>query len=420
MSKPLLRKNTRLLLTWLPIVLLVCSMVFYFLMKMQAHHMQKQQLVLKQNNVWNAFINKAGNLERNIQGEYDIKTNSSSEILNNPKDTTIYFKKSNQSLPFEMLTSKVEWGSQNYYITTYVSSTEIHHLIVKVFIIEAVILLLLLGCIVIINTKNSTLLWKPFFKSLDIIKDYNITNNSSLQLPPKTGIAEFDELNQVLNNLIHNVNTVYINQKEFVENASHEIQTPLSIIRSKLELLINQSTLTEKEALILADITEANNRLSQMNRTLLLLAKIENNQFPAIETVNFSKMIHDTVINLKLHYEEGFPELELYLTKDVLIYVNKPLIEIMLTNILKNAIIHNDTCGKLKIELLPSTLIIENTGSAPEVDTQELFERFRKGSHKSKTTGLGLAIVKQICQLYQYNVTYSYQDGWHQIKIILT
>ena len=96
----------------------------------------------------------------------------------------------------------------------------------------------------------------------------------------------------MVTNLINKVNAAYYNQKQFVENASHEIQTPLAIIRSKLELLINQPALTAKNASLLEDITDATNRLSQMNKTLLLLSKIENNQFPEIEAVNVSQMIN--------------------------------------------------------------------------------------------------------------------------------
>jgi len=418
MSKPLLQKNTRLLLTWLPVILFICSVLFYFLMQMLAHHMQKEQLLLKQTNVWNAFIVKSGNIEKYIQGEYEINTEAvQDDQLDIPRDTTIYFKGTKEAIPFEMITSRVIWRNQNYYITTYVSSTEIHHFINWVFLIDVVILILLLGTIVILNKRSSALLWKPFFESLDNIKDYSITNNASFKLPEETKILEFDQLNNVLNNLIENITTAYNNQKQFVENASHEIQTPLSIIRSKLELLINQPSLTEKEALILADITEANDRLSQMNRTLLLLAKIENKQFPSIETVNLKEIISDSILHLKEHYEDEFPDVLLLIDKDVTVKANKTLIEIMISNLLRNAIIHNVADGKIKIELRDSALTIENTGTPPRTDTQSLFERFKKGSHQSKTTGLGLAIVKQICNLYQYSVNYSYREGWHIIKI---
>lgn len=420
MSKPLLQKNTRLLLTWLPIVLLACSVLFYFMMQMFAHHMQEEQLILKQKNVWNAFIGKSGNIEKYIQGEYEINT----EIIQHDqldilRDTTIYFKETNQATPFDMLTSRIEWQNKKYYITTYVSATEVHHLIIWVLLTDVAILILLLGTIVIVNRINSALLWKPFFESLDNIKDYSITNNPSLKLPEETEILEFDQLNKVLNNLIENITTAYNNQKQFVENASHEIQTPLSIIRSKLELLINQPQLTEKEALILADITHANDRLSQMNRTLLLLAKIENKQFPSIEIVNLEEIISESISQLKEHYGDEFPDVLVRMDKNVTVKANKTLIEIMISNLFKNAIIHNVENGKIKIELGYSSFTIENTGKAPEADTLSLFERFKKGSHQSRTTGLGLAIVKQICNLYQFSVNYSYSEGWHRIKIVI-
>src|SRR6266487_4604765 len=268
MSKPLLQKNTRILLKWLPVVLLACSLLFYIVMSLHAHHMQEKQLLLKQYNVWNAFITKSGNIEKNITGEYYIVEGSPDPKieLDEPRDTAIYYTDKKRSLPFEVLTSKIEWNNRPYHITTYISSTEISHLIIKVFITEAIIFILLLAAIVILNRKNSRLLWKPFFSTMKKIKEFDITRNQPLELTAQTATAEFDELNKTLTNLIDKVNNAYHNQKQFVENASHEMQTPLAIIRSKLELLINQPGITEKVASLLGDITEANDRLSQMSR----------------------------------------------------------------------------------------------------------------------------------------------------------
>jgi signal transduction histidine kinase len=419
MSKPLLQKNTRILLTWLPIVLLLCSLLFYTVLSMHAHHMQEKQLLLKQTNVWNTFTERSGNIERHIKGEYDIADgNAGANIeLDEPRDTLLLYDNGKKSVPFEILTTNLQWNGKSFRITTYVSSREVSHLIIKVFITEAIILILLLFTIVFLNRKSSRLLWKPFFSSMKEIKGYDIIQNKSLDLPAQTGTTEFDELNKVLANLIDNVNAAYNIQKQFVENASHEMQTPLAIIRSKLELLINQPNLTEKVASLLADITEANDRLSQMNRTLLLLAKIENSQFPDTQEINISQSLRHLIDNFQQHYD-NFPKLTANIKNSVIVEANRSLIEILMSNLLNNAILHNKTGGEINIVLEPTFILIENTGLPLEGNPEELFERFKKGSHQTKTTGLGLALVKQICLLYQFKISYEYQDEWHKVKVI--
>jgi signal transduction histidine kinase len=336
--------------------------------------------------------------------------------MDQPRDTSVYYPARKASYPFQVLTSRLEWDGRPYYITTYVSSTEISHLIAKVFVTEAVILALLLLTIVILNRKSSRRLWQPFFSSMNAVERFDIVRNNQLNLPNETGTSEFDNLNAVLTGLIANINTAYLQQKQFVENASHEIQTPLAIIRSKIELLINQPNLTEKAAALLADITDATNRLSQMNRTLLLLAKIENNQFPDTEAVNLSQLVNEAVVNCQLHYDDC-PEISSNIQHPVMVHANRPLIEILVSNLLNNAIVHNNGERKINIALEGTTLLIENTGEQPRVPTGELFERFKKGSHQQKTTGLGLALVKQISQLYHYTTSYEYCDGWHRVSV---
>src|SRR5215218_9983112 len=126
----LLQKNTRYLLTWLPVVLLTCCIIFYMLMRMQAHHMQEKQLQLKQFNIWSAFMTKKGNIERSIPGEYDIKQ-VTSEISKNhaePRDTSIYLQQNSKILPFQVLSTQYKWKRSTYELAVYVSSTEISHL----------------------------------------------------------------------------------------------------------------------------------------------------------------------------------------------------------------------------------------------------------------------------------------------------
>lgn len=419
MSKPLLQKNTRTLLLWLPIVLLAASLLFYLMLDWHSHHMQEKQLLLKQNNVWAAFTSQPTSFTRHVQGEYDIREGTLAGDIeeNEPRDTIIYYQNTKQSLPFEVLTSAYSWNGKIYLLSTYVSSKEIHHLVIKVFATEAVILLLLLLTVVIVNKKSSRSLWAPFFATLQKVNQYDIIRNQNTDLPPSTGTAEFDELNKVITSLIGNVNQAYHQQKHFVENASHEIQTPLAIIRSKLELLINQPELTEKAALLLSDITDANDRLSQMNHTLLLLAKIENNQFPDVEEINISNRLQNIINNYRNHYNGNVPDIVKNVHSEKKVVANQSLIEILLSNLVKNAVEHNQPGGAVIITLTDAALSIKNTGAEPETEPETLFERFRKGSHKSKTTGLGLAMVKQICLLYHYSINYSYRNGWHEVTV---
>ncbi len=419
MSKPLLHKNTAFLLRWLPLVFSAFCILFYFLMRFQAHHMQEKQLLLKQQNVWEGFTSAPQSFDRKVQGEYTIRDEQTlpKQYVNEPRDTLIFYSNLNKSLPFEALTSNLSWNGKLYQVTTFVSSTEINHLIIKVFITEVIILLLLLITIVILNRKSSGLLWQPFFSTLKKVDKYDIVHNPDLNLLPETGTVEFDHLNKELHKLISRVNTAYDHQKQFAENASHEMQTPLAIIRSKLELLINQPHLTEKSAALLADITEANNRLTQMNRTLLLLSKIENNQFPDKETIYVSTLLQQVVNDFQNHYEERFPPLKIVLQEGVTIVASPLLIEILFSNLVKNAVEHNQPGGSITIELNGNTLSINNTGATPEGDTNELFERFKKGSYQSKSTGLGLALVKEICTLYNYRIRYDYKEGLHELEV---
>jgi signal transduction histidine kinase len=419
MSKPLLQKNTRFLITWLPVVLLAGSLIFYFVLQLHAHHMQEKQLLLKQSNVWTAFTLQPDSFPPHIEGEYDLRLiDGNAKTLNDePTDTSIYLKGSGQSLPFEVSTVYHSWNGKTYQLSTYVSSREIHHLIIKVFLAEAVILILLLLTVVIVNNRTSLFLWKPFFSTIQRVKDFDIRRNQNPDLPLSTGTTEFDELNKEIASLIGNANQAYIQQKQFVENASHEMQTPLAIIRSKLELLINQQDLTEKTASLLSDITEANEHLSQMNRTLLLLAKIENNQFPETEKVHIPGLLRELISNYRNYYNGEFPPLTEDIHSEITVDANHLLVEILLSNILKNAIEHNKEKGFIDIKILDSKLLIKNPGIAPETETSLLFNRFIKGSHQSKSTGLGLALVKQICLLYNYEVKYSFREGIHEIII---
>ncbi|WP_407503297.1 sensor histidine kinase [Elizabethkingia miricola] len=418
MSTPLLQRNTKILLLWLPVVLLLSSGIFYIMLNKHAHHAEEKYLLLKQQNVWNKFTSTSGALEKQITGEYTITRNDRlvSIPLNISRDTMIFYPDQKKALPFRLLTNRYQWQGHSYLISTYISSTETSHLITKVFVTEGIILLILLITISVLSRKSSGKLWSPFFSSIDAAERFDITRNNELHLPTSTGTTEFDRLNVMLNKLLEHVNTAYVNQKQFVENASHEIQTPLAIIRTKLELLINQPNITEKEAALLGDIANATNRLSEMNKTLLLLAKIENKQFPDTERVNINEIVKEITEDC-INYIDECPEIESNFIQEVSVIANRSLIEILISNLINNAIVHNNTEGKITLRIENNRFIIKNTGEPLQVSSEILFDRFKKNNHQKKTTGLGLALVKQISQLYLYKIEYNYKNGWHSVEV---
>lgn len=403
MSKPLAEKNTRYLITWLPIVLLLGSVLFFIMLDHHSRHMQENQLELKQLTIWNAFIQHDGSMPLQIDGEYRIREHVQS------LDTIS---------GYACLSKLYSWKGNTYQLTTYVPTKEYSHLVIKVFATELFVFILLLIAIVFLNKKGSHKLWKPFYETLAATGAYDVVHKPALSLPQETGINEFNELNRELTALTTKVNLAYNNQKQFVENASHEIQTPLAIIRSKLDLLINQPNITETTATLLADITEANDRLSQINKSLLLLAKIDNNQFPEKELIDASSLIKKLLANFQEHYDQ-FPKLMESVKPRVFVTANPALLEILFSNLIKNAVVHNITGGFINVQLNDAALIIENSGPPLNLDPTVLFERFTKGNADNKTTGLGLALVKQICQLYNLDLHYTYTHHVHTIKMSL-
>jgi len=419
MSKTLQQKNTRYLLIWLPLVLLIGTILFYMLMSAHAHHMEEEQLELKQENIWNAFLTNPIAPASHITGEYDLLpgTPVRADLLHQQRDTGIYYPAGKEWVAFKILTEQHLLKGQLYQLITYVSSKEVTHLIVKVFIAEVFVFILLLAAIVVVNRRTSGLLWKPFYATMKEVNDYDIVDNQSLTLHPDTGVHEFNQLNLVITQLIGNVTQAYSNQKQFVENASHELQTPLAIIRSKLDLLINSPDLTEETAHLLADITEANDRLSQMNRNLLLLTKIDNHQFPDQSIINLSHTLDRLLAGYQDYYEGDPLQIQTSIQPRVSLKANASLIEILINNLINNAFVHNIPDGWIHISLSPQMLLIENTGYPIEGGTDRLFERFKKGREQSTTTGLGLSLVQRICLIYQFRLRYSYSENIHRITI---
>lgn len=305
---------------------------------------------------------------------------------------------------------------EDHYILTIVESKEasehLTQLIIGITILSTVILLLILA---LTSRYIFSGLWKPFYQILQQLKAFNIADSNHINLPA-TNIDEFQELNDAVTSMSARVKTDYQNLKTFTENASHEMLTPIAVITSKLDTLIQDEKLKAEQFEQINDIYAATNKLSRLNQSLLLLVKIDNDLIQDTATFNLKDVILEKEHQLQELAQNKNIEL-IHILEDKEITASKYLIEILINNLFNNAIKHNPINGKLYIKLTGKELIFQNTGDRDPLNSEEIFERFKKGKN-SDGTGLGLTIAKNICSQYNYRLSYSFEASFHTFRII--
>lgn len=277
--------------------------------------------------------------------------------------------------------------------------------------------LLLLGAVLIIGFLASYFILRPFNNTLAVIKSFSLTKPDQELDFPKSTVAEFKRLNRFLTEMTNKVKSDYQSLKEFSENASHEIQTPIAIVQSKLEVLMDGDNLTEEqlEQISLAQATIK--RLSHLSNALSLLTKIDNREFANISEVNLSEATENILEEFRELIDLKSISKKVEIQKDVKVQADTVLVEMLLTNLINNAIRHNVEGGMIDISLKDSVLKISNSGPALSIPVDELFRRFKKSNQSAKSLGLGLAIVKKICDFYDYEIQYKNVEDRHTIHI---
>jgi signal transduction histidine kinase len=186
------------------------------------------------------------------------------------------------------------------------------------------------------------------------------------------------------------------------------MQTPLAVIQSKLDLLIQNEKLSETESHAIQGAYTSLQSLSRLNQSLLLLAKIENNQFSEQININLEEVLQNKFNQFsELWNNKGLTvETDLH---EKNITGNEYLIEILVNNLLSNATKHNIPEGIISI-LLNDELRVTNTGVQHTLDEKKLYQRFSKQTNTNENQGLGLSIIEQICITSGYNCVYHFKE----------
>ena len=275
-----------------------------------------------------------------------------------------------------------------------------------------VLFLLIMG---LINRQVSRIMLMPFYRILKAVQSFKLSQQVQIELPD-TNVQEFKELKYFLEEMTNKAHEEYQLLKEFTENSSHELQTPLSIIRGKLELLM-ESGINDEQAKLILPAYDSIEKLSKINTSLALLVKMDNKQFVSFRPNNLSELISEALEKFAELIEMKSLTLKTEIDDHIQLNLNLALIDILLINLINNAIRHNHVNGEIIVSLSTKKFIIRNTGNPPEVPVKQLFQRFKKSNQSSDSIGLGLSIVKKICDLHNFTIQYGYSDQIHSIEI---
>ena len=404
------------------LIALLIAPVFYLLIKkFQLHEMDEylylqmektveksiKTLTINEINDWNHF-----------NSENKILFNSEQINTINYKTESVYNEIEQEYEPYRVIYAPIEIEGKNFILTIQISIVESQKILQSSVILQLLLFLCLIVGMIVITRVIHRRLFNPFYRTLLLIEHFNIRQHELLQFPI-TDVKEFNQLNIAIEKLMDDNLQAYKIQKEFTENASHEMQTPLAVFRSKLDMLLQQPTLNEEQSVIIQTLHETISRLVRMNNNLLLLAKMDNGQIPdSLQTIDVCATVKKTLSILKGQAEASNITIEMRSDEpEISVFANQQLFECLVNNLLTNAVRHNTPGGKIHIMLTPDSFTISNTGNDIPLDTNLLFRRFGRMNPAAKGSGLGLAIVRQICSLYGWQITYIFKSGMYRFEV---
>ena len=276
--------------------------------------------------------------------------------------------------------------------------------------------LALLGAIILIVSLIIISNMKPVSQLTEWLR--NRKANEDIPKPDsRIKVQEFKEIESAVLEASEKSKQVYEEQKRFIGNASHEIQTPIAVCRNRLELLVDETPLDENQLSEIQKTLDTLNYISRLNKSLLLITKIDNHQFKDEAEIHINDIVNQTLDNLSEIYECLHIATKTSENEPVFATMDPTLASSLVANLLKNAFVHNRPEGSINISLKNNTLSIGNTGIAEPLDENAIFQTFYKKGENTHSTGLGLAIAKAICNEYGFKISYQFTENQHVFSV---
>lgn len=424
--KPLLSKTTKPFIIYVLIVLTISIPVYYFVVdfiwqeELDEHNTivaEKTSYEFNRSDISQEEIQQNITLWNKIQPGTNIERINSSQIKPDTIFTEEKFKPFSADKKIERyrcLKKVIYIKNVPYLFTIETNIEETEDTVMIIGLVTGFFFIMIVIGLFILNRRLSKTIWEPFRDTLGKLKKFNLNTNNQISFNT-TDTIEFEELNESLRKLIDHSVSVFKGQKEFTENASHELQTPLAIIKNKLDILLQSKDLTHEHYAIIEEINIALSRSSRINKNLLLLAKIENSQFDIVE-MDIYELINHSLGNLEEHMDQKTIVFSSDMDKDVRSKGNISLTEILINNLLINAIRHTNQGGNINVELATGCFMVSNSGTE-SLDPELIFTRFKRFSNDNSGSGLGLAIIKEICRFQNWQISYDFKNNFHRFSV---
>ena len=419
MSITLKNYTLKFLATALLIVIAVWTSLFYALMLEELYDNTDDGLKEKKIKI----IRKAYENESILkQHQFDLNQYRITPVLvkdyletDNFRNENFFMEYDEEMEPYRVLeTYFIDKNGNHHKLEIRTATVEEDDFIESLLIALVILYILIIASILIINNISLKKIWKPFYSTLNYLSDYQFGQNKKL-ISNKTPITEFKLLDSEIAKMItRNEKSVY-QQKQFIENASHELQTPIAVALNQIDVLLESDDLTQKNYLEINQIRNTLKRMSTLNQSLLMLSKIENQQFKDKEEVVFNTVVKTMISDFNSILEFKSIALELIENGEFKTLINKDLAYSLLSNLIKNSIKYNINNGKIIIEIDNLSLKIKNTSKRKTpLNSEDIFSRFYKESEDHLSTGLGLSIVKTIIDNHSnMDVSYAFEDPFH-------
>ena len=289
--------------------------------------------------------------------------------------------------------------------------------IIRALLIHIVTIYAILLCtILVVTVAVFKISMKPLYSLLKWLDGYR-PGGGMEGFPNEETVVEFRKLTQAARETIERAENHLERQKQFIGNASHELQTPLAVLGNRIEWMMDNTTLTEEQFGELSKMRQSIHRLVRLNRTLLLLSRIDSGHFLDKADVDIVPVIENELeVYNEIFADKGIT-CNVKVPQRFVVQMDEMLATTMVGNLIKNAFVHSSERGTIEITLSRGELIVANNGDEA-LDGARLFDRFYT-SGKTGSTGLGLALVKSIAGSYGFGLEYAFKENKHSFKIRL-